>query len=84
LAGVLGKSTVEASSFLFSSEEMVVGHFARLVRSADKMYVGAAGVLLFVPFKNSEASSGGGSASIETVPAAGDEGNREKLARTCM
>jgi hypothetical protein len=51
LAGVLGKSTVEASSFLFSSEEMVVGHFARLVRSADKMYVGAAGVLLFVPFQ---------------------------------
>jgi hypothetical protein len=49
-AGLLGKSTVEASGFLFSSEMMVVGHLVRPVRSAGKKYACAAGVLLFVPF----------------------------------
>ena len=58
LAGDSGMSTVEASSFLFSA-----CHLPRPMRSACKKYVGAtAGVLLFVPFSNFEASSGGWSA----------------------
>jgi hypothetical protein len=51
IAGLLGKSTVEASGFLFSGEMMVVGHLVRPGRSAGKRYACAADVLLFVPFK---------------------------------
>jgi hypothetical protein len=39
---------------------MIAGHLARLVCSTGKKHVGAAGMLLLVPFKTFEDSSSGG------------------------
>jgi hypothetical protein len=82
LAGVLGISVVEALGSLLSGDAMAPGHLARPVRSAGKKHVGVAGMLLLVPFKTFEESSSGVVGFNATVPAADDEDDREKLART--
>jgi hypothetical protein len=64
LAGVSGLSVVMASGPQLSGDAMAFGHLFRPVSSTGKKHVGAADMLLLVPFKTFEdPSSGGWSAS---------------------
>jgi hypothetical protein len=60
LAGVSGMSVVEAPGSQLSEDVMAAGHLVRPACSAGKKHVGAAGMLLLVPFKTFEDSSSGG------------------------
>ena len=77
LAGVPGMSVVEAPGSQLSGGAMAAGHLVRPVRSTGKKHVGAAGMLLLLPFFVGRVVG-----FNATVPAAGDEDDRLKLART--